>query len=189
MKDDQEGGTFTERYYDQKLDDLEAEMQLLRELRHPKYITALQKLELDFRAELEFYETSEKLERERIMAEYEREQEQTDKELEERLAELMDTMIQECEEQKRQIEHEFHNSEISSASSNNYPVNKKSLRRRPNEPTPFSEKRMRAKNPQQVVHLLSEADITSDLKLISQFVSDDKNDDLHKTGYNLRGES
>ncbi|KHN84314.1 Putative tRNA pseudouridine synthase Pus10 [Toxocara canis] len=69
------------------------------------------------------------LENERILAEYEREQEAADKELEERLAELMDAMIQECEEHKKHIEHEFHNTDINSATFGTYPVNKKSLRR------------------------------------------------------------
>lgn len=69
------------------------------------------------------------LENERIMAEYEREQEAADRDLEERLTELMDTMIQECDEHKKHIEHEFHNLDINTASFSSYPVNKKSLRR------------------------------------------------------------
>lgn len=52
-----------------------------------------------------------------------------EKEYQDRLAELMDSMLQECEEQKKQIEHEYHNTDINSTASSSYPVNKKSLRR------------------------------------------------------------
>ncbi|VDM44058.1 unnamed protein product [Toxocara canis] len=177
-------------YYRAKIQELKAELQLLYEFRHPKYLAAIQKLDADYKEELEFEETSEKLENERILAEYEREQEAADKELEERLAELMDAMIQECEEHKKHIEHEFHNTDINSATFGTYPVNKKSLRRRPNEPTPFSEKRMRAKNPQQVIYALPESELLSDLKVLNGNGEDtEKLDDHHKTGYNLRGET
>uniref|UniRef100_A0A0M3JS54 Sin3 histone deacetylase corepressor complex component sds3 n=1 Tax=Anisakis simplex TaxID=6269 RepID=A0A0M3JS54_ANISI len=179
------------RYYKTKIQELKAELQLLREFRHPKYLAAVQKLDAAYKEELEFEETSEKLENERIIAEYEREQEAADKELEERLAELMDTMIQECDENRKHIEHEFHNADINSASFYSYPVNKKSLRRRPNEPTPFSEKRMRAKNPQQVNYALSEVDILNDLRVLDGNYEDSEHrlDDHHKTGYNLRCET
>uniref|UniRef100_A0A914RQR8 Uncharacterized protein n=1 Tax=Parascaris equorum TaxID=6256 RepID=A0A914RQR8_PAREQ len=217
------------RYYRAKIQELKAELQLLHEFRHPKYLAAIQKLEADYKEELEFEETSEKvrsfpelfkrsskvffgflwtylecrlaadgcvtvngvmmsvlqLENERIMAEYEREQEAADKDLEERLTELMDTMIQECDEHKKHIEHEFHNLDINTASFSSYPVNKKSLRRRPNEPTPFSEKRMRAKNPQQVVYTLPESELLSDLRVLNGNADDID----HKTGYNLRGDT
>uniref|UniRef100_A0A914ZL64 Sin3 histone deacetylase corepressor complex component SDS3 n=1 Tax=Parascaris univalens TaxID=6257 RepID=A0A914ZL64_PARUN len=178
-------GTLVERYYRAKIQELKAELQLLHEFRHPKYLAAIQKLEADYKEELEFEETSEKLENERIMAEYEREQEAADKDLEERLTELMDTMIQECDEHKKHIEHEFHNLDINTASFSSYPVNKKSLRRRPNEPTPFSEKRMRAKNPQQVVYTLPESELLSDLRVLNGNADDID----HKTGYNLRGDT
>lgn len=59
---------------------------------------------------------------------YDREQQMAERMLEERLTELMDTMIQECEAQRRRIEHEYHNSDVTSASGNDF-LNKKSLRR------------------------------------------------------------
>lgn len=49
------------RYYQAKIQELKAELQLLHEFRHPKYLAAIQKLEADYKEELEFEETSEKV--------------------------------------------------------------------------------------------------------------------------------
>ncbi|VDN18307.1 unnamed protein product [Gongylonema pulchrum] len=64
----------------------------------------------------------------RIKKEYEKDKAKAEKEFEERLSELMETMLQECEEERRKAELESHNSDIASTPVADYP-NKKSLRR------------------------------------------------------------
>ncbi|MFH4977803.1 hypothetical protein AB6A40_004512 [Gnathostoma spinigerum] len=187
------GSELSLKFLLEKLWKLEEQLQLLREYRHPEYLVAIRKLEADYKEELDFEETAEKLERERIQQQYEQEQIAADKDLEERLSDLMDSMIQECEEQRKHIEHEHSSTDITGTSNSSYPVNKKSLRRRPNEPTPFSEKRMRVKNPQQVIYLLTDSEIEHDLQLLSSLGSSDeatiKSDETTKFCYNLRGEN
>ncbi|VDN06643.1 unnamed protein product [Thelazia callipaeda] len=155
------------RCYYQKRAELENEVVMLRELRHPHYIVEIKMLEEKFSAELEREEIANQLENERIQERYEREKKAAEKELEERLTELMETMIQECEELRKKIEHEFHNSEISSAPGSDYP-NKKSLRRRPNEPTPYNEKQAQSKSQLSIPDSLTEQEIQQDLLLLDE---------------------
>ncbi|VDM19454.1 unnamed protein product [Wuchereria bancrofti] len=159
--------TYMRRFYLQKHAELELEMQSLRELKHPEYTSTIQMLEEQFKTELEAEEIADQLEKERIEEQYEREKEAAEKELEERLTELMEAMIQECEEQKKKIDHEFHNSDISSAPANDFP-SKKSLRRRPNEPTPYSEKHTHAKTRPNIADALTDQEIQEDLLLLEE---------------------
>ncbi|KAK6100380.1 Sds3-like family protein [Brugia pahangi] len=159
--------TYMRRFYLQKHAELELEMQTLQELQHMEYISTIQMLEEQFKTELEAEEIADQLEKERIEEQYEREREAAEKELEERLTELMEAMIQECEEQKKKIDHEFHNSDISSTPANDFP-SKKSLRRRPNEPTPYSEKHMHTKTRPNIADALTDQEIQEDLLLLEE---------------------
>ncbi|VDD87456.1 unnamed protein product [Enterobius vermicularis] len=213
--------TYIARYYTEKINEKKAELEDLHAGKHKQWAIMKAGLSMKYKEHVSFYEAADKLEKERIAAEFEREQKAADSELEERLAELLDSLIQfikatssffefqysfalahdlvafddpnnkkminakfskvfcflhknsffqECEEQKKQAKHEFNNCDIASTSGYAYPASKKSLRRRPNELPSYSEKRMRSKNPQQVVFQLPETMISDDLEFVANSI-------------------
>uniref|UniRef100_A0A0N5AL67 Uncharacterized protein n=1 Tax=Syphacia muris TaxID=451379 RepID=A0A0N5AL67_9BILA len=159
--------TYIARYYFNKINEKKAELEEINAVKHKKWAIMKAKLSIKYKELVSFYEAAYTLEKERIAAEFEREEKAADIEFEDRLTELMDTLIQECEEQKKQARHEFNNCDIASTSGYTYPTSKKSLRKRPNELLTYTEKRMRSKNPQQVVLQLPETAISDDLEFVT----------------------
>uniref|UniRef100_A0A914WEZ3 Uncharacterized protein n=1 Tax=Plectus sambesii TaxID=2011161 RepID=A0A914WEZ3_9BILA len=154
------------RFYREKLSQLKQQLVHLRSRQHPKYVAGLQRLQQQLQERLDYEDLVAKLEVERIERDYEAEKTTADRELEERKADLMESLYNELDEKRKQIELEYHAMDLTGTSHNVYPANKKSLRRRPNEPAPLNEKRQRKTSPQQIVFQLCDADINDDLKAI-----------------------
>ncbi|XP_073982145.1 sin3 histone deacetylase corepressor complex component SDS3 [Rhodnius prolixus] len=94
------------------------------------------------------------------------------KDLEEKIVDLKENLIQDMEDKRKVIEAERVNMELSGDATETKPVMTRKLRRRPNDPAPLPEKRRGklASLPSQLNFLLDEKDIEADLKAISRAI-------------------
>uniref|UniRef100_A0A914CYZ9 Sin3 histone deacetylase corepressor complex component SDS3 n=1 Tax=Acrobeloides nanus TaxID=290746 RepID=A0A914CYZ9_9BILA len=156
--------------FDERMKPLLEEKEHLENGTHPDFVVGLKKLETEYEEELGKIANREMLEKERIEAVYQHEKKAIEKEYENKLNELVEILSNECEEKKRQVEAEINSLDINTATNLNYYnyvyANKKTLRRRANEPPQVGEKRSRKRSPQNIVHLLPETDIAQDVKFI-----------------------
>lgn len=89
------------------------------------------------------------------------------REFEDKKIELRESLVNDLEEKKKQVEQERFSMELTSDPTEVKPMSTRKLRRRPNEPVPIPEKRR--KTPQsQITFLLDDKEIEEDLKSIAK---------------------
>lgn len=98
-----------------------------------------------------------------IEREYSNERLLAAREFEDKKIELRESLVNDLEEKKKQVEQERYSMELTSDPTEVKPMSTRKLRRRPNEPVPIPEKRR--KTPQsQITFLLDDKEIEEDLK-------------------------
>ncbi|XP_052870614.1 sin3 histone deacetylase corepressor complex component SDS3-like [Anopheles cruzii] len=156
-----------EQMYQDKLANLKKQVQEVKHQTHAEYMRRLRFLqdELEDRLVLndcsQDYQTS-CAERDCIL-----EKNAASKEYEEKKTELKENVVNDLEDRKKMIEHEFSTMELNSDSIDVKPTVTRKLRRRPNEPLPVPEKR-RKPTTGQLIFLLDDKEVENDLKLISR---------------------
>ncbi|KAH7728172.1 sin3 histone deacetylase corepressor complex component SDS3 [Aphelenchoides avenae] len=174
---DKDGGDLLDEIAARKLGPLIAEEEDLKSGTHAQYLAGIEKLRQEYERDLETIDITEQAsdsqnyEKDRIQKAYETEKAAIAAEYETRISELVETLYNECDEKKRLVEQEVNSLDIASntATAANFyycQANKKTLRRRANEQSEVSEKRPRKHSPQHIVHLLPDAVIAHDVKLI-----------------------
>uniref|UniRef100_A0A182Q7Q6 Sin3 histone deacetylase corepressor complex component SDS3 n=1 Tax=Anopheles farauti TaxID=69004 RepID=A0A182Q7Q6_9DIPT len=156
-----------EQMYQDKLDNLLGQLELLKQRKHPEYLKAVERLQ----AELDDRLLLNECHRDYMLACAERDCQleilAAEKEYEEKKLELKENIISDLEDQKKLIEHEFATMELGGDHIDVKPTVTRKLRRRPNEPLPVPEKR-RKPTTGQITFLLDDKEIEHDLKLISR---------------------
>jgi len=130
---------------------------------HTEYIRRVDRLQEECKERLEINQAWRDLEYNSIEKDYSSEQKTIGKEFEEKKIELRERLVNELEDQKKQIESERYSTELTSDPSEVKPIVTRKLRRRPNDPVPLPERRKKA--PQsQITFLLDEKQIDEDIK-------------------------
>ncbi|KAK0415861.1 hypothetical protein QR680_012160 [Steinernema hermaphroditum] len=146
---------------------LDDELIQLQNGTHPELTKRLAELNQNYQRDVEMLNVSISWRRSDVDAEYQRDDLETRNEQKTREDELLMTMVNECEERKRQIEKDVNcDSFMQNGSVSQYPIPKKSLRRRGHDITP--DKRKVPKTPGTVPSLLGEDDIAQDVRDINK---------------------
>uniref|UniRef100_A0A182NAE2 Sin3 histone deacetylase corepressor complex component SDS3 n=1 Tax=Anopheles dirus TaxID=7168 RepID=A0A182NAE2_9DIPT len=156
-----------EQMYQDKLDNLLGQLELLKQRKQPEYLKAVERLQ----AELDDRLLLNECHRDYMLACAERDCQleilAAEKEYEEKKLELKENIISDLEDQKKLIEHEFATMELGGDHIDVKPTVTRKLRRRPNEPLPVPEKR-RKPTTGQITFLLDDKEVEHDLKLIAR---------------------
>jgi len=156
-----------EQMYQDKLNTLKEQLRILENETHPEYVKRVARVKQVYEERLFLNEAFLSFETERIDKEYLQEKKAAAREFEERKSDLKDSIIQELEEKKRQIEAERTSIDLLTEGVDPKPITTRKLRRRPNEPVPLPEKRKRGL-PVTLNHLLEDSEINEDVKFISK---------------------
>jgi len=171
--------SFYSRMYLEKLNAYKYQLQQLCEGNYPEYNRRVKRLEQQYKERLRLNTTW----RDHLMdlteKDFVAEKKAAAKELDEKVIELKENLIQDMEEKKKIIEAERVTMELSGDSAETKPAMTRKLRRRPNDPAPIPEKRRGKMSslPSQINFQLDDKEIESDLKAIMKGV---------KTGASLR---
>lgn len=168
-----------EKMYIDKLNTYRTQLSQLNEGTHPDYIRKVKKLEMQYKERLRLNQIWREHQIEISEKDFISEKKAATKELEEKVVELKENLIQDMEEKRKIIESERITMELSGDSAETKPAMTRKLRRRPNDPAPIPEKRRGklASLPSNISYLLDEKDIELDLKAIARGI---------KTGVSVR---
>lgn len=170
LKYDGEYTEIKEQIYQDKLAGLKEQLRSVDNLTHPEYVKRLSKVTAVYEERLLLNDAFLAFETERIEKEYIMEKKAAVREFEERKSDLKESIMQELEEKKRQIESERTSIELTNEGSEPKAITTRKLRRRPNDPVPLPEKRKRGP-PTTLNQLLEDSEITDDIKSINKGVS------------------
>ena len=162
-----------EQMYQDKLGTLKEQLRLLENKTHPEYVKRVVRVKQVYEERLFLNDAFLSFETERIEKEYIQEKKAAAREFEERKSDLKESLIQELEEKKKQIEAERTTIDLTTEGVEPKPITTRKLRRRPNEPVPLPEKRKRGP-PATLNHLLEDSEINDDVKHINKSLSSSK---------------
>lgn len=154
--------------YQDKLSNLKKQLEQLKNDIHPEYIRRYRKLETQYKERLRLNEVYRDFSIECIERDFITEKKAALKEFEEKRVDLKDNLIAEFEEKRKHIEAERHSMELTGDSTETKPTITRKLRRRPNDPIPVAAEKRRKPTVSQLVLLLDDKEIESDLKIISR---------------------
>ncbi|XP_037077850.1 sin3 histone deacetylase corepressor complex component SDS3-like [Pollicipes pollicipes] len=156
-----------ERVYQDKLANLKAQLQQLKEGSHPDYNKKLRRLDFQHRERIRVTELWYQYEKRLIETECERDRRALSREMDERRCELRESLLAELEDKRRHVEMEKASMEITGDSMDMKPLPTRKLRRRPNDPVPAQEKRRKPVS-NQLNFQLDEKQMEDDLRLIAK---------------------
>ncbi|WKY16312.1 hypothetical protein Q1695_001188 [Nippostrongylus brasiliensis] len=152
--------------YDQRIAELEKELELVDSGQHPKLLEKLSEFEQKQADELEMIDIMYEREKEEIQRKYHLEYAATQRELKEREEELVQTLLLEIDDRIRFIEAEVAALDVAGPACPTFSMNKKCLRRRPHDITSTTEKKKARAAAPAIIHLLPEHIIAEDVKLL-----------------------
>ncbi|CAH1404598.1 unnamed protein product [Nezara viridula] len=161
-----------EQIYLEKLNNFKSQLQQLIDGTYPDYLRKVKKLELQYKERLRLNQIWREHQIDITEKDFIAEKKAATKELEEKVVELKENLIQDMEEKRKIIEAERVSMELSGDSTESKPAMTRKLRRRPNDPAPIPEKRRGklASLPTNINFLLDEKEIEADLKAIARGV-------------------
>uniref|UniRef100_A0A1B6GLD0 Sin3 histone deacetylase corepressor complex component SDS3 n=2 Tax=Proconiini TaxID=565685 RepID=A0A1B6GLD0_9HEMI len=157
-----------EQVYRDKLFNLKAQLNQLKEGTHPEYNRLVKKLEVEWRERLRMNVIWRDYLVDCVERDYINEKRAANKELEEKKIELRQNLISEMEEKRRIVDSERNTMELSGDCAETKPAMTRKLRRRPHDPVPLPDKRRgkSASHPLHLNYLADEKEIDMDLKAI-----------------------
>lgn len=153
--------------YQDKLASLKKKLQQLKDGTHHEYNRCIRKLEHEYKERLRLNAIYRDYILECIEHDYVVEKKAAAKEFEEKKIDLKENLLSDFEDKRKTIEAERYTMELTGDSMEVKPVMTRKLRRRPNDPVPVPEKR-RKPPAAQIVYVLDEKEIESDLKIINR---------------------
>ncbi|KAL1140522.1 hypothetical protein AAG570_000452 [Ranatra chinensis] len=163
-----EDAELREQIYQEKLNSLKAQLQQLKDGTYPDYSRKLKKLDHQYKERMRLNASWRDHLLDIMEKDFIAEKRAAAKELDEKMVELKENLIQDMEEKRKIIEAERVSMELSGDSTETKPAITRKLRRRPNDPAPIPEKRRGklASFPSQINFLLDDKEIESDMKAI-----------------------
>lgn len=156
-----------EQMYQEKLAQLNSQIEALHAGTHPDYIKKMKKLEVEYKERLRLNEVDRDYHLEFLEKQYLLENKAADKEYEDKKMDLKENLLTDYEDKRKMIENERNTTELNTDSTEVKPTVTRKLRRRPNEPIPLATNEKRRKpTTNQLVYQLDEKDIDLDLKFI-----------------------
>ncbi|XP_054285193.1 sin3 histone deacetylase corepressor complex component SDS3 isoform X2 [Macrosteles quadrilineatus] len=157
-----------EQVYRDKLANLKAQLQQLKDGTHPDYNRIVKKLEVEWKERLRLNVIWRDYLVECVERDYIIEKRAANKDLEEKKVELRHNLISEMEEKRKMVENERVTMELSGDCAETKPAMTRKLRRRPHDPAPLPDKRRgkSASHPSHLNYLAEEKEIDADLKAI-----------------------
>ncbi|KAK6032024.1 hypothetical protein OSTOST_01799, partial [Ostertagia ostertagi] len=153
-------------FSEQRISELEKELQLVEAGKHPKFLEKLREFQQKQADELEMIDIMYEREKEEIERKYHMEHAAIQRELKEREDDLVQTLLLEVDDRIRFIEAEVAVLDVAGPACPTFSMNKKCLRRRPHDiPTSIEKKKARAAAPA-IIHLLPEHIIAEDVRLL-----------------------
>lgn len=152
--------------YQDKLAVLKGLLEQLKNSTHPDYIKRVRRLEMQYNERLRVNKDFRDYAMECVEREFIIEKKAALKEYEEKRADLKENLISDFEEKRKSIEVDRYNMELTGDSTETKPTVTRKLRRRPNDPIPMAAEKRRKPTVSQLVYLLDEKEIDSDLKMI-----------------------
>uniref|UniRef100_A0A3P8ZHU4 Uncharacterized protein n=1 Tax=Esox lucius TaxID=8010 RepID=A0A3P8ZHU4_ESOLU len=156
-----------EQMYQDKLASLKRQLTQLQEGTLQEYQKRMKKLDQQYKERLRNADLFLQLETEQVERNYIKEKKAAVKEFDDKKVELKENLIAELEEKKKMIENEKLTMELTGDSMEVKPIMTRKLRRRPNDPVPIPDKR-RKPAPAQLNYLLTEEQITEDLRTLNK---------------------
>jgi len=166
-KKEEEFTGIKEQMYQDKLAQFRRQLDQLKEGTLPYYMKKVKKLNEQLTERIQFNSVWSEKQLCIIEEQYKKEKEAAAKEFEEKKIELRESLIQELEMKKKQIENERNVMELTGDTMTVKPVTTRKLRRRPNDPLPVPEKRGKP-SPVQLSHGLEDRDIFDDIDVINK---------------------
>lgn len=154
--------------YQDKLSNLKKQLEELKRCSHPEYVRRVKKLELQYKERLRLNQIYKEYMIECVERDYISEKKATIKDFDEKKADLKENLLSDFEDKRKLIESERYTMELIGDSTEIKPTVTRKLRRRPNDPLPVTAEKRRKPTSGQLVLLLDEKEIESDLKLISR---------------------
>lgn len=154
--------------YQDKLAGLKRQLEDLKNTIHPDYVRKVKKLEFQYKERLRINEIYRDYLVECVERDYILEKKASGKEYEEKKADLKENLITDFEDKRKMIESERHSMELTGDTMDVKPTITRKLRRRPNEPIPVAAEKRRKPTTGQLVLLLDDKEVDSDLKLINR---------------------
>lgn len=154
--------------YQDKLAGLKRQLDELKNTIHPDYVRKVKKLEFQYKERLRINEIYRDYLMECVERDYILEKKASGKEYEEKKADLKENLLTDFEDKRKMIESERHTMELTGDTMDVKPTITRKLRRRPNEPIPVAAEKRRKPTTGQLVLLLDDKEVDSDLKLISR---------------------
>lgn len=154
--------------YQDKLANLNKQLEELKNNTHPEYIRRLRKLDFQHKERLRVNEIYRDFSMECAERDFINEKRAALKEYEDKRTALRENIISDLEEKRKAVENERHAMELSGDLTETKPTNTRKLRRRPNEPVPVAAEKRRKPTVSQLVMLLDDKEIENDLKLINR---------------------
>lgn len=154
--------------YQDKLAGLKRQLDELKNASHPEYVRKVKKLEFQYKERLRLNEIYRDYLMECVERDYVLEKKASGKEYEEKKADLKENLLTDFEDKRKMIESERHSMELTGDTMDVKPTVTRKLRRRPNEPIPVAAEKRRKPTTGQLVLLLDDKEVDSDLKLINR---------------------
>lgn len=154
--------------YQDKLTSLKRQLVELKNGNHPEYVRRLKKLEIQYKDRLRLNEIYREYMIDCVERDHVSENKAAVKEYEEKKNDLKENLLTDFEDKRKMIESERHTMELTGDCADVKPTITRKLRRRPNEPIPVAAEKRRKPTSGQLVLLLDEKEVDSDLKQISR---------------------
>lgn len=154
--------------YQDKLTSLKRQLVELKNGHHPEYVRRLKKLETQYKDRLRLNEIYREYMIECVERDHVSENKAAVKEYDEKKTDLKENLLTDFEDKRKLIESERHTMELTGDCTDVKPTITRKLRRRPNEPIPVAAEKRRKPPSGQLVLLLDEKEVDSDLKQISR---------------------
>ncbi len=155
---------------------------------HPEYQRRVKKLEYQYNERLRLNDIYRDYLIDCVERDYILEKNAAVKEYEEKKMDLKENLLTDFEDKRKLIETERHTMELTGDSIELKPTITRKLRRRPNEPLPVVDQKRRKPPNGQLVLLLEDKDIESDLKLISRGKSIIPSNNNNSTSNSIRSQ-